>query len=166
MPYQAKSAPSRLRFELHVAWQGLRLRYRLANLLCALIPQFTLTTVRANPFELLQIGDETIISTGVLFNLEAPVTIGRAVNISQFVKIYTGRHAMGSSARRFNPSFEPRPVVIGDGAWIGVSCIILPGVTIGPGAVVSAGSVVNRDVPPNTLVMGVPANVVKQLPDD
>lgn len=53
------------------------------------------------------------------------------------------------------------PIVIGDHVWIGMNVIVLKGVTIGEGAVVSAGSVVTKDVPPHSLVAGVPAKVVK-----
>jgi len=174
-------------------WENTRLKLRVANLLCRLMPQFTLTTLRAavyrrlgvrvgprvafmhtiditgsgrNPYERLSIGADTIISTGVLFNLEGSVTIGRRVEISQFVHIFTSKHAIGSSKQRFSPAFEALPVVIEDGAWVGTGATILPGVTIGRGSIVSAGSVVNRDVPPNTLVSGVPAVVVKELTVD
>ena len=54
-------------------------------------------------------------------------------------------------------------MVIKDGAWLGARCTILPGVTVGEGAIVAAGAVVHRDVAPNTLVAGVPARVVKEL---
>ena len=53
-------------------------------------------------------------------------------------------------------------VVIGAGSWIGARCVIFPGVRVGSGAVVSAGSIVNKDVPPNTVVSGAPATVVVQ----
>ena len=57
-----------------------------------------------------------------------------------------------------------RDVTIGDNVWLGMRCIVLKGVTIGDGAIVAAGSVVTRDVPPATLVAGTPARVVRQLP--
>ena len=57
-----------------------------------------------------------------------------------------------------------QPIVIEDDAWIGMNCIILKGVTVGRGAVVGAGSVVTKDVPPWTLVAGNPARVIKELP--
>jgi maltose O-acetyltransferase len=55
------------------------------------------------------------------------------------------------------------PVVIQEGAWLRARCIILPGVTIGAGAVVEAGAVVNKDVPANTRVGGVPAVKLQTL---
>ena len=55
------------------------------------------------------------------------------------------------------------PTIIGPHAWVGINVTILPGVTIGEGAIVAAGSVVTHDVPPRTLAAGVPARVVKPL---
>lgn len=55
------------------------------------------------------------------------------------------------------------PTVIGRNVWVGVNATILPGVTIGKGAIVAAGAVVTKDVPPRTLVAGVPAKIVKEL---
>lgn len=55
------------------------------------------------------------------------------------------------------------PVIIKKNAWIAISVVILPGVTIGEGAIVASGSVVTKDVPPNTLVGGAPAKVIKEF---
>lgn len=58
---------------------------------------------------------------------------------------------------------EPiKPVVIGDHVWIGAKAMIMKGVTIGEGAIVAAGAVVTKDVPPKTIVAGVPARVIKE----
>ena len=57
-----------------------------------------------------------------------------------------------------------KPVIIGEKAFIGTGSIILPGVSIGEGSVVAAGSVVNRDVPPKTMAAGVPNKIIKTLP--
>ena len=58
----------------------------------------------------------------------------------------------------------PRPIVIEDGAWIGMQSLILPGVTLGRGSVISAGAVVTENVPPNSLVAGNPATLRETLP--
>lgn len=59
------------------------------------------------------------------------------------------------------PMAPPKPITIGDGAWIGTGVIVNPGVAIGAGAVVGVGSVVTRDVPPHTFVAGSPARVLR-----
>lgn len=55
------------------------------------------------------------------------------------------------------------PVTIGDNVWIAASALVLPGVTIGEGSVIGAGSVVTRDVPPYSLAVGNPCRVIRQL---
>ena len=74
--------------------------------------------------------------------------------------IATLNHNM-DPARRAN--LLPAPVRIGDDAWLGANVTVLPGVTIGNGAVVAAGAVVSRDVEENTVVGGVPARVLRRL---
>ena len=107
------------------------------------------------------------IGHGVWFNIDcyldlaAPVTIGDRTGIGMQTMIITGAHEISGPYRREGP-LVPRQVSIGSGAWIGARCTILPGVTIGDGAVIAAGAVVTKDVPPNTLVAGVPA-VVKRV---
>lgn len=67
----------------------------------------------------------------------------------------------GALNRKFRP--PPRPVIIEDDVWIGAKASVLPGVTIGRGSIVGVGSVVNADVPPFTVVGGVPARPIKKL---
>jgi acetyltransferase-like isoleucine patch superfamily enzyme len=55
------------------------------------------------------------------------------------------------------------PVIIRRNAWIAINVVILPGVTVGEGAIVASGAVVSKDVPPNTLVGGIPAKVIKEF---
>lgn len=59
----------------------------------------------------------------------------------------------------------PKPIIIGKNVWIGANVTILGGVTIGDNSVVAAGSVVNKDVPENTVAAGVPARVIKSIYD-
>ncbi|MBZ4191515.1 hypothetical protein K7B07_21555 [Niabella sp. 3A5MI-3] len=62
----------------------------------------------------------------------------------------------------FHSGHDNKKVTIGKDVWIGASCIILPGVTIGDGAIVAAGSVVTKDVAPFTIVAGVPSKEIKK----
>jgi|GEM_PF-6224010 len=63
----------------------------------------------------------------------------------------------------FIVSDDPQPIVIGDGAWLGAGVIVLPGRRIGRGAVVGAGSVVTKDIPPDTVWAGNPARMLREL---
>lgn len=111
----------------------------------------------------LVIGRACWFNSGVVLDLGAPVTIGDRVAMGHNVMLLTTSHRLGSGARRAAVVYT-RPIVIGDGAWLGSRSIILPGITVGAGGVVGAGAVVTRDVAPNTLVGGVPARLIRELP--
>ncbi len=113
----------------------------------------------------LTIGEECWINIGLVLNLGNRVTIGDRVSIGHEVMLLTESHEMGPERQRAARLIS-MPIVIGSGVWIGARAIILPGVTIGDGSVIAAGAVVAQDVPPNVLVGGVPARVVRELPLD
>jgi len=120
-------------------------------------------TGRGDLQSLLRVGSLCRFNIGCLLDLNAPVVIGDAVGFGQGVMFLTTTHEIAGAARRSGRRL-PGPITVGDGAWIGARVTILPGVTIGNGAVVAAGAVVTRDVAPNTLVAGVPARLVRELP--
>jgi maltose O-acetyltransferase len=103
-----------------------------------------------------RIGDHCIIGNDVFLDGREGITIGRNVNISGHVHIYTLEH--DPQHPRFGT--QGGPVVIEDYAYIASRSTLLPGVTIGAGAVVAAGAVVTRDVEPYTIVGGVPARPI------
>ena len=85
------------------------------------------------------------------------IEIGNDVAISENVTIWDSDvHKIKGSA------LNTKPIKIGNHVWIGTNCIILKGVCIGDGAVIGAGSIVNKDIPPNCLAVGNPAKVIKQ----
>jgi acetyltransferase-like isoleucine patch superfamily enzyme len=104
----------------------------------------------------LRIGNNTIINRNCYLDGRAGITVGNNVNISFGTTIITLQHDYNS------PDFACKAgsVIINDYAWIGAKAMIMPGVTIGEGAVVAAGAVVTRDVHPYTVVGGVPAKVI------
>jgi acetyltransferase-like isoleucine patch superfamily enzyme len=91
------------------------------------------------------------------------VNIGDRVMIGSHVAITSLTHDYTAVA--MNGTSLARPIVIEDDVWLGTHCVILPGVRVGCGAVVAAGAVVTKDVPPYTVVAGVPARLLKRRPE-
>ena len=108
------------------------------------------------------IGDYTRV--GLHNTIIGPVTIGSHVNLAQGITVTALNHNFADPSRRIDEQgVSTKPVVIGDDVWIGANAVILPGVTIGHHCVVAAGAVVTKDLPPYTLVGGVPAKIIKEL---
>jgi len=110
----------------------------------------------------LVIGRQCFINDGCVFDAAGLIEIGDEVNLGQGVLITTSSHVIGTPDRRAG-RLTPKPVRIEAGAWLASRAVILPGVTVGEGAIVAAGAVVTRSVAPNTLVGGVPARVIRHL---
>lgn len=109
----------------------------------------------------LEIGDHSGIGTGAW--VSGPVSIGRDVMMGPEVLIITRNHRFDALdvPMRVQGWAEARPVVIGDDVWIGSRVIVLPGVSIGRGAILGAGAVVTRDVPDYAIVAGNPARIIR-----
>jgi acetyltransferase-like isoleucine patch superfamily enzyme len=107
------------------------------------------------------IGRAVFIGYQCAFTGHAAIDIADQVMIAHKVNLVTAGHPVEPDRRRDYITAEP--ITIGTNAWIGAAATILPGVTIGADAVVAAGAVVTHDVPPATLVAGVPAKVIRQL---
>ena len=126
-------------------------------------------TVIRSPFSCdyglqIHIGSRTFINFGLVALDVARIDIGDDVQIGPFVQLLTAEHPLEAGERR--KKWESgSPIVIGDNVWLGGGVIVCPGVTIGSDAVVGAGGVVTGDIPPGTLAVGVPAGVVRALPD-
>ena len=103
------------------------------------------------------IGDGTWIGAFTVVDGSGGLTIGRGCDISCGVHIYTHSTVRRCVSGREYPDVDRAPVVIGDQVFIGANAVVMMGVTIGDRAVVGAGAVVSRDVPPGTVVAGVPA---------
>lgn len=92
----------------------------------------------------------------------ATINIGDNVFIGPNCGLYTANHPLEIAAR--NSGIEQAlPIEIGDNVWLGANVVVLPGVKIGSGTVISAGSVVTKDIPENVLAVGTPAKVIKTI---
>lgn len=106
----------------------------------------------------IQIGKHVFINAGCSFQDQGGITIGAGCLIGHNTVIATLNHDKQPSRRN---DLHPAPVIIGSKVWIGANATILPGVTIGDNAIIAAGAVVTKDVPPNAVVGGVPARIMK-----
>lgn len=111
------------------------------------------------------IGDGSIIGDHVILDGRNGITIGSNVNFSSYVSIWTEQHDHRDPWFRCGTQ-KKNPVKIGNRAWIGPNTIILHSVNIGEGAVVAAGAVVTKDVPPFSIVAGVPAKIIGERNKD
>ncbi len=110
------------------------------------------------------LGDRVAINEGVLLQSceSAGITIGDSVVLSFGAMLLTGGLELSSNGPNYH-RHSAMPIAIQHSAWIGARAIILPGVTVGHGAVVATGSVVTGDVEPHTVVAGAPARVIRVL---
>ena len=112
-----------------------------------------------------RLGDNSGI--GINSRVEAHVTIGNDVMMGPECMMFTSNHSFSDLTIPMNrQGFDaPRPIVIEDDVWIGARVIILPGVRVGRGSIIGAGSVVTRDIPPYSIVGGNPARLIRSRKD-
>ncbi len=116
--------------------------------------------IKASPFAA---GDGCFINHGCFIDRGA-VTLGRNVFLGPGVKLIANNHEMGSAEKRAGRNVAGA-IVIGDGSWLGANVVVLPNVTIAPGCVVGANSLVVRDTEPNGVYVGSPARRIRDLDD-
>jgi acetyltransferase-like isoleucine patch superfamily enzyme len=113
--------------------------------------------------EKLRLGTNSAWSQGCIFNCDGGLSIGNNVLIGPHVCIHTTNHNYSNPkipiCRQGN---TPEPVIIHDDVWIGANAVVLPGVTVGKGSVIGAGSIVTKSIPPYSVAVGNPARVVKR----
>jgi acetyltransferase-like isoleucine patch superfamily enzyme len=140
------------------AWYRHVLGWRIGPEVAIHMEQYVQMTGVRSSGKKVSIGKGSVINWDCMLYTTGGILIGENVSISAGVWLVTGTHDMN------DPLFPAayKPIVINDYVWIGMRATILGGVTIGEGAVVMAGAVVARDVPPYTVVGGVPAKVLRQ----
>jgi maltose O-acetyltransferase len=110
----------------------------------------------------ISLGDNTFLNFNCVILDVVPVTIGKRVQIASAVQILTADHPLDVETRATGLE-SGRPIVIEDDVWIGGGAIVCPGVTIGRGSVIGAGSVVVRDIPAGVVAVGNPCRVLREI---
>jgi acetyltransferase-like isoleucine patch superfamily enzyme len=119
---------------------------------------------RSLPHAWIRIGKDSLIGEYSVIRGQGGVTIGDRVYTSPMTQIIAVDHVFDDPDRPFvEQGITAQGIVVEDDVWLGSSVVVTDGVRIGKGAVVAAGAVVTRDVPPHTVVAGVPARVIKQI---
>jgi acetyltransferase-like isoleucine patch superfamily enzyme len=106
-------------------------------------------------------GPHVFIGRDCIFDISGVVEIAEGAMLAPGVFVTDHNHGIAASQVIWQQPCVQAPVRIGAGAWLGTKVIVLPGVSIGSGAVVAAGSVVTKDVPPMAVVAGVPARFIR-----
>lgn len=108
------------------------------------------------------LGDHVYANTGLTVIDDTFVTIGSHVMLGPRVTISAASHPVDPELRRQAYQYD-LPVTIEENVWVGAGATILPGVTIGKNSVIGAGSVVDRDIPPDVVAAGVPCRVLREI---
>ena len=113
----------------------------------------------------IEVGENFFMNFNCVILDGAKVTFGDNVFVAPGCGFYTAGHPLHPDSR--NSGYEYGiPVTIGNNVWIGGSCVILPGVTIGDNAVIGAGSVVTKDIPDNVCAAGNPCRVIREITEE
>ncbi len=112
--------------------------------------------------EFLSLGDDVFIGSHCIMDCKERIEVADRVTLAYGVTLVTHLN-MGSSLARRGFSCHALPICLQEDVFVGTNAVVLAGVTVGRGSVIAAGAVVTRDVPPESLVGGVPARVIREL---
>jgi acetyltransferase-like isoleucine patch superfamily enzyme len=116
------------------------------------------------PHAFIRIGEDSLIGEYNVLRGQGGITVGNRVYTSPQVQLLAVNHVYADPARPFvEQGITAEGIVVEDDVWIGAGAIITDGVRVGAGSVVAAGAVVTHDVPPHTVVGGVPARVLREI---
>lgn len=160
--FEAVSHTINLSVALNASTNVEEIRVRLSEIIGQKIDESTtiFTPFHTNFGRHIQIGKNVFINHACTFLDLGGITIEDDVLIGPKVSIITENHPVNPNERKM---LDLRAVIIKRNAWIGANATILPGLVIGENSVVAAGAVVTKDVPPNTIVAGVPAKIIKKI---
>ncbi len=110
----------------------------------------------------IEIGEEFFSNHNLIILDCAKVTFGNHVFIGPNCSFYTAGHPLDATQRNEGLEYA-YPITVGDNVWFGGNVVVLPGITIGDNCVIGAGSVVTKDIPANSVAVGNPCKVVKEI---
>lgn len=110
----------------------------------------------------IRIGREVRLNRGATICAYTEVSIGDYTMVGEFVSIRDANHGIKKGELVRSQPHDAKPIRIGSDVWVGRGACILPGVTIGDGAIIGANSIVTKDVPPNCIAAGIPAKVIRE----
>jgi acetyltransferase-like isoleucine patch superfamily enzyme len=113
-----------------------------------------------NPDASINVGARTTIGFHTYIYASSRITIGNDCMIAPFVYIVDSNHGTRRNQLMNLQTNEKKPITIGQDVWIGAHSVILPGVSIGDGAIIASGAVVSKNILPYTIVGGVPARLI------
>ncbi|MEB3245234.1 MAG: acyltransferase [Vampirovibrionales bacterium] len=116
--------------------------------------------------EQIYLDDECQIFVGVHLDAGSGIHIGKRAAIGFRCLFITSEHPVDTDFKKIRPAYPGGPIKLEDDVWLGASVIVLPGVTIGKGSVIGAGSLVTKSIPPNSLALGSPAKVIRSINQD
>lgn len=108
------------------------------------------------------IGDNVYMNTGCIILDQCPVRIGKNTLFGPRVGVYCALHPIDAMIRNLLVE-GGKPITVGENCWIGGNAVLCPGVTIGDNVVIGAGSVVTKDIPSNTIAVGNPCKVIREI---
>jgi acetyltransferase-like isoleucine patch superfamily enzyme len=119
------------------------------------------------PHAFIRIGKDSLIGEYNVIRGQGGITIGDRVYTSPLVQLLAVNHVYSDPNKPIiDQGITAQGIVLEDDVWVGAGAIITDGVTVGRGSVVAAGAVVTKDVPPHSVVGGVPARVIKEIGED
>lgn len=150
----------------HSAWDAFDQRTAILRKLFAALGEncWIEPTFRCDYGSQITVGSHFYANYDCIFLDVAPITIGDHVFLGPRVCLYTAGHPTVPEVRNTELEYG-RPIAIGDNVWLGGSTVVLPGVSIGSGTVVAAGSVVTRSLPPGVIAAGNPCRVLRPITD-
>lgn len=113
---------------------------------------------------MVRFGDNVYVNSNSTWIDTCLISVGARTLIGPNCSFYSGTHPVDPTIRNGTKGPETgKPITVGEDCWFGGNCVVLPGVTIGKGVVVGAGSVVTKDVPEYTVVAGNPARMLRSI---